>query len=101
MKQNCWEFKKCGREPGGSKVAELGICPVAVESRTNSVNGGKNAGRACWAVTGSFCGGVVQGTFASKLSNCMKCDFYNVVMNEEGKDYKPSKSILEILRTSN
>ena len=59
MKQNCWEYKKCGRQPGGSKVAELGICPVAVENRTDAVNGGKNAGRACWAVTGSFCGGKI------------------------------------------
>jgi len=24
---NCWEFKKCGREPGGEKASELGICP--------------------------------------------------------------------------
>jgi len=27
-KLNCWEFKKCGRQPGGPKVAELGVCPA-------------------------------------------------------------------------
>ncbi|MGE5174112.1 MAG: two-CW domain-containing protein, partial [Betaproteobacteria bacterium] len=28
-KLNCWEHKKCGRQPGGHKVAELGVCPSA------------------------------------------------------------------------
>jgi len=31
---NCWEFKKCGREPNGLKAIELGICPASIESRT-------------------------------------------------------------------
>ena len=97
-KQNCWEFKKCGREPGGSKVADLGVCPAATETRTNNVNNGSNAGRACWAVTGTFCGGQVQGTFAAKLSNCMKCAFYEIVMQAEGKDYQSAKTILNLLK---
>ena len=97
-KQNCWEYKKCGREPGGSKVEELGVCPVAVEENTHGINNGKNAGRTCWAVTGTFCGGKVQGTFAAKLSNCMHCDFYNIVLREEGKDYKSSRVILNLLK---
>jgi hypothetical protein len=62
---NCWEFKKCGREAGGAKVAELGQCPAY-----------PNQGTSCARTAGTLCGGVVQGTFASKLSNCMKCDFY-------------------------
>ena len=28
---NCWEVKKCGREPGGKSVATLGVCPAASE----------------------------------------------------------------------
>ncbi|HMK98157.1 MAG TPA: hypothetical protein VK425_11465 [Acidimicrobiales bacterium] len=83
-KLNCWQFKKCGREPGGSKVGELGICPSAVEVRLNGVNGGQNGGRACWALTGTLCGGQVQGTFAAKLTNCLKCEFYTSVATEEG-----------------
>ena len=27
-------------------------------------------------VAGTLCGGKVQGTFALKLGNCQKCDFY-------------------------
>ena len=30
-KQNCWEYMKCGREPEGEKVAELGICRAAAD----------------------------------------------------------------------
>ena len=100
MKQNCWEFKKCGREPGGPKVAEFGVCPSATDTRLNGVNSGKNAGRACWAVTGTLCGGQVQGTYAAKLVNCMKCDFYKPMRSEEGKDYKDTKHILEKLKTA-
>jgi hypothetical protein len=33
-KQNCWEYMKCGREPGGEKVAELGICRAAADELT-------------------------------------------------------------------
>ena len=73
---NCWEFKKCGREPGGIKAVELGVCPASTEMRLNGVNNGKNAGRTCWAIAGTLCGGKVQGTFALKLGNCMNCQFY-------------------------
>ena len=48
--KNCWEHKKCGREPGGSETESLGVCPAAVESRLDGVHGGRNAGRACWIV---------------------------------------------------
>jgi hypothetical protein len=62
---NCWEFKKCGREKGGAKEQELGVCPSYPQN-------GKN----CAHVAGTFCGGKVQGTFATKLANCLQCDFY-------------------------
>lgn len=79
QKQNCWEFKKCGREPGGPKVADLGVCPAAISGASDGINGGKNGGRYCWAVTGTFCGGKVQGTFAQKQLSCMSCDFFKQV----------------------
>ncbi len=86
-KVNCWEFKKCGREPGGAKVAELGVCMAAVEVRTDGINGGKNGGRICWAVTGTLCGGKVQGTFARKFANCLlDCNFFKLLMKEERKN---------------
>ncbi len=83
-KQNCWEFKKCGREPGGEKVGELGVCPAATDVSCNGLNSGDNGGRICWAVTGTFCGGEVQGSFAQKQLSCMACDFFKKVKEEEG-----------------
>ena len=97
MKQNCWQFKKCGREPGGAKAMELGVCPATIETRVNGVNSGKNGGRACWALTGTLCGGKVQGTFAVKLANCLACDFYQLVGKEEGANHESAKSIVAML----
>jgi len=75
-KVNCWEWKKCGRQEGGARVAELGVYPAASAERINGAHCGLNGGRACWALAGTLCGGQVQGTFAAKLSNCMVCDFF-------------------------
>ncbi len=82
-KMNCWEYKKCGRQPGGSKVAELGVCPAAVNTALDGAHGGEHAGRACWVVAGSLCGGKIQGTYAAKLLNCWRCEFMNKVKQEE------------------
>jgi hypothetical protein len=96
-KQNCWEYKKCGREPSGAKAEELGVCPASTETRAAGINGGKNGGRACWPIAGTLCGGEVQGTFAQKLNNCIQCDFYQLVGAEEGPNHQSSKDILELL----
>lgn len=82
MLQNCWEVKKCGREPGGARIPELGACPAATEKTGDGVNSGKNGGRICWALTGTLCGGQVQGTFAQKELTCMACDFFKQVRAE-------------------
>jgi len=70
--KNCWEFKNCGRQVGGVKVAELGACVASPDH-----------GRDCWALAGTLCGGKVQGTNAEKLGNCRKCEFYQGVMKGE------------------
>ncbi len=50
----------------------------------DGVNEGQNGGRFCWAVAGTLCGGEVQGTFAVKAMNCMSCNFYSMVVREQG-----------------
>lgn len=84
QKQNCWEFKKCGRE----KPNELGICPAAVETNADGMNKGTNGGRICWAVAGTFCDGEIQGTYAQKFLTCTSCDFRIKVKEEEGYKFK-------------
>ncbi len=83
-KINCWEYKKCGREPGGTSIAELGVCPAAADVSFGGINSGKCGGRFCWAVAGTFCGGKPQGTYAQKRKSCLTCNFYHLVHAEEG-----------------
>lgn len=83
-KKNCWEVMNCGREPGGAKVHELGVCLAATSQAFDGINGGHNGGRFCWAVAGTFCDGQVQGTFAVKILTCIKCPFFQQVKQEEG-----------------
>ena len=98
-KVNCWEYKKCGREPDGVKVDKLGICPSSKEKVLDGTHDGKNAGRACWIVAGTMCGGKPQGTFALKYNNCQKCDFYKTVKEDEGVDLEISIVLLDKLRS--
>lgn len=88
MKQNCWEVMKCERHSDGLKIDELGACPGAGDSRFNGLHGGKNAGRTCWMIAGTLCGGKIQGTTAQKHKNCITCEFYKLVKKEEGLDFK-------------
>ncbi len=83
VKLNCWDYKKCGRYPGGERTHDLGVCPVTVHDDLTGVHDGKKAGRACWVVAGSLCGGKIQGAYAQKLNNCWRCDFMNRVKQEE------------------
>jgi hypothetical protein len=98
MRLNCWQVKKCGREPGGTKVAELGVCPAAAEAALHGTNGGKNGGCACWAIAGTLCGGKTQGSYAAKMTNCAACEFYQAVKAEEGSAFERATVILAKLR---
>lgn len=83
-KHNCWEDQNCGRGPGGTNIVALGECPAASSVEHHEVNDGLNAGRYCWRVAGTFCGNQVQGDMASKIMNCIDCDFFKKVKAEEG-----------------
>ena len=90
-KVNCWEYFKCGREPGGAKVHELGVCAAAADESFDGINGGMFGGRVCWAVAGTLCHediqdalchGEVQGTVREKRERCLKCGFYQKISAE-------------------
>jgi hypothetical protein len=86
-KLNCWEFKKCGREPGGAKAEELGVCPAAVEDKYQGVNKGKNSGRACWLVPGTLCDIKMKGKRLKKQWECSQCMVFQVIREEEGDNF--------------
>ncbi|GBE03242.1 hypothetical protein BMS3Abin09_00154 [bacterium BMS3Abin09] len=91
---NCWEIKKCGREPGGINASEHGECPASIEKKLNGVHGGENAGRACWVIAGSLCGDNVQGNYVDKYENCTICDFYMKVKSEESANFTLMSSLI-------
>ena len=87
MTSNCWELMKCGRIPGGKHV-DQGICPVYTEAQFDGLNHGHNAGRICWLVSGTFCKGEVQGSFAQKKLTCMTCPVFREIKTEEKTTFK-------------
>lgn len=89
MKVNCWDYKKCTKRH----------CPVMTENRLDGMNGGTNAGRACWVVAGTFCGNDVHGSgkYAKKVGTCIECDFYREVKVEEGPDLVRPTELLKLL----
>ena len=78
-KQNCWEYMKCGREPSGEKVSELGICRAAADEFFHGMNGGKNGGRVCFSVAGTFSKNVAQCSCLDKIASCKDCSFFKIL----------------------
>lgn len=99
-KLNCWEYMSCGRQPGGNKADELGICPVTVDARANRINDGINGGRACWAITGTLCGGEKQGNYTQKLRSCLQCNFFSEVRKQQGAQFVNSREILKHIQSA-
>ncbi len=87
---------QCGRGPGTK--GESGVCPAAREARLDGTHGGKNAGRACWTVAGTFCGGEIQGTFAKKFEVCRLCTFFQQVLEEEQENFQKTIALLTRLK---
>ena len=87
-KANCWDLKKCGRETGGAKVDELGVCPAATDTSIDGKNSGKNGGRICWLIAGTICGGQKQGIFAEKRISCISCEVLAQIQKEEGSNFR-------------
>ncbi|MDH5298739.1 MAG: hypothetical protein OEV91_06945 [Desulfobulbaceae bacterium] len=85
-RKNCWEVKQCGHNPDrpGATVGRE-LCPAATPGRYDGINKGKFAGRFCWAVERTLCAGQVQDQFAQKFIDCLHCDFFKLVDNEEGR----------------
>ncbi len=98
-RRNCWEVFQCGFEPGG-KRSDSHVCPAATEQRLDGINGGKNGGRACWAVSKTLCGhGNIYGDLNKKFSECLQCEFFEMVLDEEGREFAPLREIVMRLKS--
>ncbi|MFC1552488.1 two-CW domain-containing protein [Candidatus Latescibacterota bacterium] len=85
--KNCWEFMNCGRQLDGGNVQELGVCPASTDTSFDGCNNGKNGGRICWFVAGTFCDGEVQCKDAKNNESCINCVFLSSVLAEDGSSF--------------
>ncbi|MCI5209658.1 MAG: hypothetical protein D3910_12890 [Candidatus Electrothrix sp. ATG2] len=85
---NCWEFKECGREPGGKNISVFGVCPVSVSFGFDSVNNGKNGGRACWIIRESACEQIMRKCCVQEMRECRECDFFVSLKKSRVKRYE-------------
>ncbi len=75
---NCWEYKKCGKE---------NVCPAGLFKEADGYLGGKNGGRACVYIAGTFCPETIRGTYKDKKKYCFACDFYKLLKKKYGKEF--------------
>ncbi len=95
-KLNCWDYAKCGFEPGGEQAKLKGVCSAAVSQQTDSLNRGIGFGRICWGVAGTMCQERVTirykerltGIRIEELCSCLTCEFFKMVKKEEGAKFK-------------
>ncbi|HBM16773.1 MAG TPA: hypothetical protein DD381_10585 [Lentisphaeria bacterium] len=93
-KLNCWEFKKCGREPEGKNSILLGVCPVATLQVTDGICGGVNGGRVCGCVSKFLDLDTNETRRLSGLTapvdkcshRCENCSFYEIIKDEEKEE---------------
>ena len=89
MTLNCWELNRCGKEPDGDRIDEMGECPAATSTEFDGKNKGEGGGRYCWRVNGTLCGDILQPNWADKMKQCLECHVMKVIMMEEGENFEP------------
>ena len=100
-KYNCWYFMKCGREPSGALVHQFGVCPASTEQRLDGIHDGKNAGRACWVVAGSYSEQKRFHCFFARIyEDCKKCEFYAVTKAAEGRTFIEAEKLIDRIQVS-
>ena len=82
-KINCWEFQKCGREPGGKNIDKYGVCFVPVSIEYNGINDAKNEGRFCWSLRESACENIMRKCRVNEIKECRRCTFYIFIQESD------------------
>jgi len=85
----CWEMKNCQRCHGGEKEAEFGMCITYPWG-----------GWHCWALAGTLCGGMVQGSSAQKEGNCQMCQHYIELMQDDPAKLKADSAYFSAVMQS-
>jgi len=101
QKKNCWEVKECGLGPGGRNTGTSGICPAAQPQKFDGYNNGKYFGRSCWMISKTRCNNKLQGDLSDKFIDCIECDFFKLVNEEESRGFVllPAKELISQLKS--
>ncbi|MCU0799764.1 MAG: hypothetical protein MUC62_08860 [Candidatus Thermoplasmatota archaeon] len=89
MTTNCWEYRRCGREPGGLNTLSQGVCPTHSFNDLDGKNGGQGGGRCCWRVPEPKGVGPALPHWSDMDRNCLGCDFFKRVSKEQGASFIP------------
>ncbi|UCB44498.1 MAG: HAMP domain-containing histidine kinase [Spirochaetota bacterium] len=95
MKMNCWEYLLCDYGPTSKNP-----CSAAVDTTSEGVNNGKNAGRICWTLPDTLCFKKPMGKFDEKRDICFSCEFFQRVKLEEGNLFQLFKVAQGVQKTS-
>ena len=84
---HCWNYNDCGHEKDS-------LCPAVAD----------NAGKSCWLVAKTLCGGEMHGEHTQRTKSCGGCAFYiyvHVLLTRpplEEQPYKDTRRVAAIQR---
>ena len=84
---NCLEVKSCGFDRAGPGRQ---ACPAATYERADGFLGGRNGGRACFFIPGTFCGGEGPCSTKDKAVRCMNCKFFHDLKSNYDATFNPA-----------
>ena len=82
----CWTYNNCGH-------GKDSLCP-AVDQK---------AGRSCWLVAKTLCGGKVHGNQTKRIKSCEGCAFYiyiHVLSSQPSFAYQPYTQTIGVLSSN-
>jgi hypothetical protein len=71
----CWHYNNCGH-------GKDSLCPAVDQ----------NAGKSCWLVVKTLCGGEVHGKHTERIKSCEGCSFYiyaHVLLSRPSSAHQP------------
>ncbi|MBF0108977.1 MAG: hypothetical protein HQL76_07375 [Magnetococcales bacterium] len=78
---NCWEVKRCGFDKAGPGDT---VCPAVTWEEADGFLGGRNGGRACFFIPGTFCGKDGPCSTRDKAEICVQCRFFHDLKENYG-----------------
>ena len=95
----CCEFMMCGKELARTKAQELGLCSASSKTMLDRTDESRDAGPACWIISGAVCDGTSQRPCMEENGDCMSPTLYDYMCNQERQRLENSSNLLRKLHT--